>query len=333
MNNFTFVKRIFLLIFTTVALGSLQAQEAGLLVVSNTACPGNTIDVEVKAMNWEQVTSMQFTLGWDADILEYIDINTFGSPITDINFGTTIANEGFIGASWLDLSTNGVTIHNEVIFTVSFNVIGDAGESTLLEFFDWPTDIEFSKDVDGTAEVFTPNLVGGTVSLDGPGLSSIIGENEMNGNGQGSLSMVVTGGTAPYSFLWSNNMTTSNIFGLSAGDFSCVVTDALGCSIELGLFSIINDTSNSINSIEGLNAFTLTPNPAADFVNLNVDFDQTEETSIKIYSLTGKEVYQRTVNAQTFDLQIPLSDFANGAYFIELTTSTGKAVEKLIIAE
>jgi hypothetical protein len=40
----------------------------------------------------------------------------------------------------------------------------------------------------------------------------------------------VTGGTAPYTYRWSNNSTTSNLTGLTAGTYSLSVTDANACT-------------------------------------------------------------------------------------------------------
>lgn len=49
----------------------------------------------------------------------------------------------------------------------------------------------------------------------------------------GSISAMVTGGTAPYTYLWSNGATTESISNLNAGSFTATVTDALGCEITL----------------------------------------------------------------------------------------------------
>jgi len=49
-------------------------------------------------------------------------------------------------------------------------------------------------------------------------------------NPDGTASIAVGGGTASYTYLWSNNATTSTISGLNAGTYSVTVTDANGCS-------------------------------------------------------------------------------------------------------
>lgn len=49
----------------------------------------------------------------------------------------------------------------------------------------------------------------------------------------GSLSATVTGGTGPYTYLWSNAATTAEISNLAAGAYTATVTDALGCNVVL----------------------------------------------------------------------------------------------------
>ena len=51
-----------------------------------------------------------------------------------------------------------------------------------------------------------------------------------NGDSTATASVSVSGGTSPYSYLWSNGDTLSSTSGLSAGIVSVTVTDANGCS-------------------------------------------------------------------------------------------------------
>jgi hypothetical protein len=50
-----------------------------------------------------------------------------------------------------------------------------------------------------------------------------------NGGADGSITLAVTGGTAPYFVLWDNGDTTQNLTGLVAGNYSVTVTDNNGC--------------------------------------------------------------------------------------------------------
>ncbi len=52
-----------------------------------------------------------------------------------------------------------------------------------------------------------------------------------NGNCDGSASINITSGTAPYSYSWSNGSTGNSISGLCAGQYSVTVSDASGCPI------------------------------------------------------------------------------------------------------
>ncbi|MBI4645093.1 MAG: PKD domain-containing protein [Bacteroidia bacterium] len=58
---------------------------------------------------------------------------------------------------------------------------------------------------------------------------STTGTNATNGN-NGSISITISGGSPPYSYLWSNGATTQNISGLAAGTYEVTVTDQNGCT-------------------------------------------------------------------------------------------------------
>lgn len=50
------------------------------------------------------------------------------------------------------------------------------------------------------------------------------------GNNNASIETTVTGGILPYTYIWSNGATSSNIYGLMGGNYSLMVTDATGYS-------------------------------------------------------------------------------------------------------
>lgn len=52
------------------------------------------------------------------------------------------------------------------------------------------------------------------------------------GGSDGSASASVVGGTAPYTYLWSDGQTTQEATGLSAGTYTVTITDAGGCTCE-----------------------------------------------------------------------------------------------------
>ncbi|MDQ3099988.1 MAG: choice-of-anchor L domain-containing protein, partial [Bacteroidota bacterium] len=89
-----------------------------------------------------------------------------------------------------------------------------------------------------------------TVTLTGPsggalGTPSISGSTGVNcfGDGNGSVNLNTTGGTAPYSYNYNGNTIAGNILsGLSAGDHSITVTDANGCA-STGLITVTGPTS------------------------------------------------------------------------------------------
>src|SRR5208282_461686 len=51
-----------------------------------------------------------------------------------------------------------------------------------------------------------------------------------NGSSTGAITSVVTGGSTPYTYLWSNGAVTTALSNLPAGGYTLTVTDINGCS-------------------------------------------------------------------------------------------------------
>jgi hypothetical protein len=66
--------------------------------------------------------------------------------------------------------------------------------------------------------------------LSPPALSStcLAKDASTNKGSDGSISLTIDGGVAPYTYAWSNGSSDMNVAGLSKGDYSVTITDALG---------------------------------------------------------------------------------------------------------
>jgi hypothetical protein len=77
------------------------------------------------------------------------------------------------------------------------------------------------------------------------------------GESNGTITLTPTGGTLPYSFMWSNGNTTQNLSGIYSGTYTVTITDANAC--------ILQNTSN-ISNMNGPNA-SATATPVRCFGN------------------------------------------------------------------
>ena len=72
-----------------------------------------------------------------------------------------------------------------------------------------------------------------------------------NGANDGAINISVTGGTTPISFVWTGpgivTPTNEDQSGLSPGDYDVVITDANGCTDNLGTYNIKEPTALNIN--------------------------------------------------------------------------------------
>jgi len=71
-----------------------------------------------------------------------------------------------------------------------------------------------------------------TVFTSGPIVTGVVTDSGCPGSSSGEIITSVTGGTAPYTYLWNNNATTANLSNIAPGAYVVTVTDANGCAGE-----------------------------------------------------------------------------------------------------
>lgn len=91
----------------------------------------------------------------------------------------------------------------------------------------------------------------------------------------GSANLIAQGGQSPYSFLWSNGLTTPNAINLPPGTYSVTATDLQGCTSTKSIVvttsgtmpSVTVETVNSTGCGQSTGSFTITPeNPGSNYI-------------------------------------------------------------------
>lgn len=74
-----------------------------------------------------------------------------------------------------------------------------------------------------------------TVNLN-PTINTVLNVTNVSCNGifNGSIDLIPSGGTPPYTYVWSNSQTTQDLINLSPGTYNVTLTDATGCTKATG---------------------------------------------------------------------------------------------------
>lgn len=149
------------------------------------------------------------------------------------------------------------------------------------------------------------------------------------GMNDGSISIDVSGGVAPYEFLWSNGATDEDITDLAPGTYSLDVTDANGCIQSFGPFEV-EVASNTIQ-LNSLTSIQLSPNPSNVQAILECSFDRAFDLELFVMNINGQLIYeQRLPMAKDFRVILPTADWNAGMYFVQIRTKEGVQIMPLL---
>ncbi len=153
--------------------------------------------------------------------------------------------------------------------------------------------------------------------IDAPVVSNLTGFNTQNG----SVAITVTGGTAPYSYVWSSDQASfttidnSKIANLSSGKYQVVVSDANGCSVTSIEISVSEPNQLGVNipeltAMQGIPCFgEMTIAPLTSSVTGGVPPYSYEWTAI--------------ANGQSISTNETAPPQAQGEYRLEVTDANG----------
>lgn len=142
----------------------------------------------------------------------------------------------------------------------------------------------------------------------------------------GSISLVVAGGTAPYAYLWSNAASSSEISGLVAGIYTVTVTDAQGCTLER---SFVIDPKELLGVADKQNDGLISATKTVSG-QLLVKFTGTAAAQeLRLYRLDGSQVVQASLaGKQEAVVQVPAA--APAVYLLLVTTKEHVYKKKIL---
>jgi hypothetical protein len=124
-----------------------------------------------------------------------------------------------------------------------------------------------------------------------------------------------------------------SVVGTGAGSIKYTYTNAAGCSNSRTMYGTgytcaARGVSASGEGLVVSGDFTMYPNPAKGYINLNV------ETLVGAGSIVVTDLYGKTVKTQPLSMgtnTVNISNLSKGMYFVSTITNEGKTTKKLVV--
>lgn len=142
------------------------------------------------------------------------------------------------------------------------------------------------------------------------------------GSCDGEALLTVFGGTAPYTYQWSDGVTTTDNprQGLCSGDYTVTVTDALA------MHATVDVTISAYVGIQAMNnkgLFRVYPNPTTGTLFIE-SVEGSPVLGLKLYNLSGALVLNTAVENTHAQIQtLSLATLPAGVYHLELSSAEG----------
>jgi gliding motility-associated-like protein len=274
-----------------------------------TILPGANKCFPVTVENWVAISAAQFSINWDPSILRVTgiqsqnpDLVAIGGIIISTNANAPAVPPGQMAVSWGDLTgQNTVTLPDgAVLFEICFDAVGVLDECTALTITGNPTPIEVGDP--NTGVILDVSQREGKITISQDPFFVLLSQDSVScaDRTDGSFTVLVDEGTAPYRFNWNTvplsgpnrgpvvigeDGGSGSVMGLAAGSYQVTITDsgtpqlevidtiavlagpALGTDISFDSPSCFGANDGVVRAEVFLNS-VLVPNPGPEYTYL-----------------------------------------------------------------
>ncbi len=236
-----------------------SALNTNTITITDATCSaGGTVDIS--ASGGTGSLSFVWSNGSTSQDLNAVSAGSYSVTITDAN-GCSVSNGpnivNAIGTPSASItSVNNVSCNGAANGFIDLNISGGSPSYTYL-WSNGATTQDLNGLSGGSYSVTVTDNIGCTavqtsINISEPTALTVTNTStnvSCNNGNNGTIPVTVSGGTAGYSYIWSNGATTEDLNNISAGSYTLTVSDANGCVRVLSPVNITQPTSLNLSNV------------------------------------------------------------------------------------
>ena len=96
---------------------------------------------------------------------------------------------------------------------------------------------------------------------------------------------------------------------------------------------IQEDLGSSTSELGLISPLKISPNPASQFINIKMEWDDYESSLFTITDIKGKKVIELEIQGKLINTNIDIKELPTGNYFLEVNNGRQKIKDQFIVIE